>query len=148
MFRDALTRLSDSQALNGAGTVVSTNTIDLGNPTVKNRVGSGTPLVLAFTVMVAADAADGDETYTFEAISSAAANLGTPTIIAQLAIARALLVAGYKFAIEIPSDRPQLRYVGAQYILGGTTPSITISCDVLPRAFVDDFAVYAKGYNN
>ena len=53
MFIDALLMLSDSQALTGTAAVVSANTIDLGNPTVKRDIASGEPMVLVVTVEVA-----------------------------------------------------------------------------------------------
>jgi hypothetical protein len=121
MYVDAQTLLSDAQAL--TATAVSTNTYDTDSAT--NDVGPGEVLVVMFTVDVAADATTGDETYAFNVIESAAANLGSATVLNTRTIARATLVAGYKFALAIPSK--VLRYLGASYTLGGTTPTITVT---------------------
>ena len=87
MFIDALLLVSDAQAI--TADAVSTNTIDLGNPTVKNRIGSGEPMAFAVQIDVAADFTTTDETYAIEVISSAAANLGTPTVLARYTLTAA-----------------------------------------------------------
>lgn len=145
MIVDALLQLSDAQAF--AATAFSTNTIDLGNPTVKNQIGSGEPMVLACQVDVAADHTTGDETYEFETVQSANANLSTPDIIGRIAIPGTTLVAGYKFAVDVSVGFPTKRFLGLQAVLGGTTPSITLTCFLMPRKFVDDWIPYAKGYS-
>jgi hypothetical protein len=146
MFLDSLLTLSDAQALSATG--VSTNTIDLGNPTVKNRIGSGTPMALVVTNDVAADFTTGDETYTIQLISSASANLSTPTVLDSLAITTAAQRAvGARNVIMMPKGLPVQRYIGVNYVLGGTTPSITVTAEIQPASMVDDQTIYAKGYN-
>jgi hypothetical protein len=144
MFVDALGQLSDAQALSATG--FSTNTIDLSNVTPKIDIGIGEPMCIAFAVDVAADTASGDETYTFQFVQSANANLSSPDILAQVAIARATLVAGYKFYLPIPSPLITKRFIGVQYTLGGTTPSITVTAFLQPLSMVQNEKVYAKGY--
>jgi hypothetical protein len=129
MIIDALLLLSDAQAL--TATAYSTNTIDLGAVTPKREVGIGEPLALAITVDVAADVANADETYAFAFVQSANANLSSDDDLAYLAIARATLVAGYKFALAIPAGLITKQYIGAQYTLGGTTPSITVTASII-----------------
>jgi len=147
MFLDALLTLSDAQALSATG--VSTNTIDLGNPSVKNRVGSGTPMALVVTNDVAADFTTTDETYTVQLISSASANLSTPTVLDQVAITTAAQRAvGAQLVILIPKGQPIQRYLGVNYVLGGTTPTITVTAEIIPASMVQDQTIYQKGYSN
>jgi hypothetical protein len=146
MFVDAMLLVSDAQAL--TVTAFSTNTIDLGNPSVKNRIGSGQPMAAAIQVDVAADFTTGDETYIFQVVESANANLSTPTIIAQQPVLAALLKAGAKFAIPIPPGYPRARYLGMQYTLAGTTPTCTVTVEFAPMSMIDsEWTIYAKGYN-
>jgi hypothetical protein len=145
MFMDALLLLSDAQAI--TVDAVSTNTIDLGNPTVKNRIGTGEPLVLAVQVDVAADFTTTDETYAIEIIASASANLSTPTVLARFPLLASQLTVGKKFALPIPGGMPALRYLGVNYDTGGTTPSVTLTASVMPRSMAEaEYTYYAKGY--
>lgn len=129
---DAQCLLSDAQAI--TADAASANTYDTDSAT--NDIGVGEPLVVEFSVDVAADATTGDETYEFQVISSASTNLSSPTILAQRTIAAATLVAGYKFSLEIPGGKTQ-RYLGAYYNVGGTTPTITVTASIKPRSMVD-----------
>ena len=144
MITDALCLLSDAQAL--TATAFSTNTYDCGNTTPKRRLGDGKPLVVAFQVDVAADATTGDETYQFDLVTSANANLSSPTVLESVIIARATLAAGFKFNIFWPQTIPWLRYIGVQYTLGGTTPLLTITAMIQPADMLQMDQVYAKGY--
>lgn len=139
-YVDAQALLSDAQAL--AATGVSTNTYDTLAATTD--LYPGVPLVAEISVDVAADAGNGDETYSFSVISSAAANLGAPTTLNTIAVPRATLVAGYKFYIEIPSKTQ--RYLGLNYTLGGTTPSITVTASIKPRSMAEILKYYPKNY--
>lgn len=119
MITDALLQLSAAQAV--TVTAVSTNTIDLGQA---RDIGSGEHLEIDVTVDQTATAA-GAATVTIQVISSAAANLSSPTIIEQTdAIPIANLAAGRKpIRLEI---NPQVlnalpigqRYLGLQYTIG------------------------------
>lgn len=147
MILDALSLLSDAQAL--AATGVSTNTIDLGNVTPKREVGTGEPLALVVAVDVAADAGTGDETYQFQVIQSANADLSAQDVIVQTdtaLITRATLVAGYTLVLPIPPAFPTKRYLGARYVLGGTTPSITVTSFITALSMVQRFRAYASGF--
>lgn len=147
MFQDALLLLSDAQAFAASG--VSTNTIDFGNTTIKRRVGSGEPLAILVTVDVAADFTTTDETYTLRAISSATANLAAPTVLAQRTISGASeRAAGARFILPIPPGLPLQEFVGLDTVLGGTTPSITITASLMPlRMAEESLLAYAKGYS-
>ena len=140
MITDAFLRLSDAQAL--TTTAVSTNTIDLG---VARDMGAGEELYVYFTVPTALA---GGTSVTFQVITSAAANLGTPTVDATSpAIVTATLVAGYKTAVRI---NPAVfangqRYLGAQYTIVGTYTSGNVTCDIATD--IADFKTYASGFS-
>jgi len=80
-YIDALLSLSDAQALSGAATTASTNTLDNGNVTPKRDIAIGEPLCVAFSVDVAGTTANGNETYQFKLIQSANANLSAPDVL-------------------------------------------------------------------
>lgn len=119
MMTDALLQLSSAQAVTASA--VSTNTIDLGT----NRdLGPGDDLYAVFTVDTTVTAA-GAATVNFQIISSAAANLSSPTVLAQTdAIGKAELTAGRRpIYLEIPASvlaaQPiGQRYLGVQYTVG------------------------------
>lgn len=119
MILDALLQLSSAQAV--TATAVSTNTIDLS----QNRdIGAGTDLYAAIQVDTSATAA-GAATVTFQIITSANANLSSPTVIGQTdAIPKTDLTAGRKpIIIPIPastllSQPIGQRYLGIQYTVG------------------------------
>lgn len=145
MIQDAQTLLSDAQAL--TATAVSTNTYDTG--AAANDIAAGEPLCIIFTIDVAADATTGDETYQFQAIQSANANLSSQDVLVQTDtsfITRATLVAGYKLVLPIPPGLKSKRYLGARYVLAGTTPTATVTAAIVPLNMVDMQKSYAKGY--
>lgn len=139
-YVDAQCLLDDAHAYTASA--VSTNTYDTQSAT--NDIGIGEPLTVEINVDVAADATTGDETYAFNVISSAASNLGTPTVLNTITIPRATLVAGYKFYMDIPSKTQ--RYLGISTTMGGTTPLITITASIKPRKFREDLKYYPKNY--
>lgn len=146
MFIDALLRLSDAQAV--TADAASTNTIDLGNVTPKRKIGSGEPMGVLFAVDVAADFTTEDEAYELQVIQSANADLSSPTIIATLTLTAAQLVAGAMFVLPIPPGFPTARYLGAYYNVGGTTPTVTITADLMPLSMAHaSIEQYAKNYS-
>lgn len=134
--------LSDAQAL--TATAVSTNKYDTGE--TSSKFGSGRPKGIGFFVDVAADTASGDETYTFAVCSDADSALGSPTTHESRAIARATLVAGYKFFIAIPPEADVERYIGANFTLGGTTPSITVTAALMDYEAFTQWKAYPNNY--
>lgn len=119
MITDALLQLSLAQAVTASA--VSTNTIDLG---VKRDLGPGTDLYAIFSVDETATAA-GAAVVNFQIVSSASADLSSPTVLAQTdAIGKAELTAGRQpITLEIPPSvlaaQPiGQRYLGAQYTVG------------------------------
>lgn len=117
---DDFLKLSAAQTVTASA--VSTNTVDLGT---SRDLGPGERLMVQFTVDQTVTAA-GAGTVTFQVISSAAAALTSPTILAQTdAIGKAELTAGRK-PIVVTIDRAALisaqalgqRYIGVQYTIG------------------------------
>lgn len=114
MTTDALLKLSAAQAV--TATAVSTNTIPLGNA---RDLGPGEDIYANITVDEAATAA-GAATVTFEVITSAAADLSSPTVVAATgAIAKADLTVGRDpINISIPPHISQEKgqaYIGLRY---------------------------------
>ena len=155
MILDAETRFSDSQAL--TATAVGTNVVDLSQD---RAIGTGEPMAVVFTVVVAADQTTGDEDYTFDveyasdAAQTTARKLvgrrifesGTPGAPAEDAD---LLVAGFKFAIALPPSTlsSSEQFIGVRYTLAGTTPTITVDADLVPQSFVGMNDIqYANNY--
>ena len=56
-------------------------------------------------------------------VAGAATSLGT--VLSSRAIVATTLVAGYNFSMAVPMDGV-LRYVGVEYVLAGTSPSVTV----------------------
>lgn len=119
MIVDAQNNFSSAQVVTASA--VSTNTIDLGQA---RDIGTGATLYAVITVDSNVTAS-GAGTVTFQVISSAAANLGSPTILGQTdAIGKAELPAGRRpIVIEVPSTvlaaQPiGQRYLGLQYTVG------------------------------
>jgi len=144
MFVDSLLRLSDAQAV--TSDAASTNTIDLGNVTPKRGIGTGEPMEVVLTVDVAADHTTGDETYEFQFIQSANADLSSPDILELRVIAAADLSAGSVHHLPIPKGAITKRYVGVFYNTGGTTPTVTVTADLVPQSFAEARATYAGGF--
>lgn len=146
MLTDANLTLSASQAV--TATAFSTNTIDLG---VARDIGSGEELNVYVNVEVAAAAA-GAATVNFQLVTSANANLSTPTIIGQTdAIPKANLTAGATFSIPIPRswiNKLGQRYFGLQYTVGtGPLTAGTFSAGVIIDAPDSGVKNYPSGFS-
>mgnify|MGYP003642847436 FL=1 len=127
---DARLELSSAQALTASAD--ATNVIDLTQ--TARQVGAGKPLFVHFNVTVAADFSTTDETYAFGVATGASSTLGT--VLVTRTILAATLVAGFNFSIQVPQDG-MLRYLGVEYVLAGTTPSVTVD------AYVSDQEAYS-----
>jgi hypothetical protein len=140
MITDKLLRVSTDQAL--TTTAVSTDTIDL---SIARDMGEGESLYMNFAVTAALT---GGTSVKFEVISSASANLGTPTVIGSTdAIVTADLVTGKNVAVRI---NPQIaskgqRYLGARYTISGTYSAGTVTADVVMN-IQDGQKFYASGF--
>ena len=140
MITDQFLRVSDAQAV--TTTAVSTNTIDL---SVARDVGEGKELLMHFAVTAAMV---GGTSIKFEVISSAAANLSSPTVIGSSdAVVTASLTLGKSIAVVI---NPQIasegqRYLGARYTVSGTYSAGTITADIV-ETIQDGKKFYASGF--
>jgi len=111
MMTDALLQLATAQTVTASA--VSTNAIDLSQV---RDIAPGTPLFAVVTVDEAATAA-GAATVDFQVITSAAANLGTPTIIGSTSpLAKTELTLGRKpIVIPIPAAALLAQPIGQRY---------------------------------
>lgn len=143
MITDALLQLSSAQAVTTSA--VSTNTIDLSQA---RDIGPGEDITIAISVDTTATAA-GAATVNFQLITSAAANLSSPTILVQTdAIPKASLIAGARFNLQIPHQTVQQgtalgqRYLGVQY----TVATGPLTAGAFSATGVFDFADVVKAY--
>ena len=140
MITDKLLRVSEDQAL--TTTAVSTDTIDL---SVARDVGEGTSLYMNFAVT---EALANGTSVKFEVISSAAANLGSPTVIGSTdAILTAALTLGKNVVVSINPDiaGKGQRYLGARYTIAGTFNAGKVTADVV-ETIGDGRKFYASGF--
>jgi len=142
-FRDAQTQICSTQAF--TANAVSENTYDSG--AAGNDITEGEPIGIGIDVTVAADATTGDETYEFQAIQSAAADLGSPDVLALIQPARADLTVGKRLVLPLPPGSKTKRYLGLNFNGGGTTPSITINAFIAPLSFLGGWKAYADGFS-
>lgn len=112
MLTDALLQLASAQVVTASA--VSANTIDLSQA---RDIGPGKSIYAVITVDEAAAAA-GAATVQFQVISSAAANLGTPTVLVQTdAIGKAELTLGRRpIYVEIPASVLAAQPIGQRYL--------------------------------
>ena len=142
-FRDAQTQICSTQAF--TANAVSENTYDSG--AAGNDITEGEPMGLGIDVTVAADATTGDETYEFQAIQSAAADLSSPDVLALIRPARVDLTVGKRLVLPLPPGSKTKRYLGLNVNVGGTTPSITINTFIAPLSFLGGWKAYADGFS-
>lgn len=144
MIMDQQLVLSDKQALT-TGTVVSTNTIDLGQA---RDLGIGDQ-DLELVIIVNA-ALTGGTSVQFAYITSANADLSSPNVIVQTpAIVAASLTAGTEWLrVQIPAlslATQMQRYIGVQYTIVGTFGAGTVTaCVVMDR---QGLIYYPSGLN-
>ena len=112
----------------------------------RNSSSDSRPLVAVMTVGVAAKVSGTTETYQWNVIQSASANLGTPDILASYpftnAQAASLLTAGSVLVFPVPPGSITKRYLGL-YFDGANTPTITVTAWFAPQSMVDRRHDYA-----
>ena len=142
MITDALLVLDSANALiRAAGTYVSTNTIDLG---VARDIGVPQDLTIFFNVDVAFA---GGTQVTIQVITSATANLASPTVIGQSQpILLAALTLGAAFALPVlrQLNSNGQRYFGVQYVSTGTFTTGSISARIVLD--VTNLKYFASGF--
>lgn len=144
MYLDKENLLWDAVALSADAS--STNAFDNGSSTPKVDFGAGEPMLLAIQVDVAADFTTTDETYAFNFIQSANADLSAPDVLVSRTIASTDLAAGAIQYIPIPPKAVTKRYLGLAFDGGGTTPTITVTGWVTSAKMVDARRDYASGF--
>ena len=140
MITDSLLRVSEDQAV--TTTAVSTNTIDLG---VARDVGEGTALYMNFALT---EAFANGTSVVFEVITSASANLGTPTVIgSSTVLATAALTLGKNIVVRLNPDiaGKGQRYLGARYTVAGTMNAGKVTADIV-ETIGDGQKCYASGF--
>ena len=142
-FVDAQTQLCSAQAF--SADAVSENTYDSGAALINTPEGE--PLGIGIHVTVAAKVSGGTETYEFQAIQSAAADLSSPDVLALIRPARVDLTVGKRLVLPLPPGSKTKRYLGLNVNVGGTTPSITINTFIAPLSFLGGWKAYADGFS-
>jgi hypothetical protein len=142
MILDAQTTLSDFQALAASG--ASTNLIDF---TKVRNLGVGEPLALVLTLDVAADATDGNETYTAQLQTDTTAAFGAAVNVGPVITITRGDAAGKKYTILLPNDASFKQFVRLNYTLGGTTPSVTLTAEIVPAFDVQNAdTIFPSGF--
>lgn len=136
MFVDALHLFSDAQAL--AASAVSTNVIPLapihsGN---ERRIGTGEPMAVLITVDVAPDETTGDETYSAQLESDTTDAFGSATSVGGAIAIPRTANAGDQFVGVIPPYAATENFLRLSYTLGGTTPSVTVTAQLIPLSMI------------
>lgn len=122
MYTDAQNRPSNAQSLVGTGTIVSTDSIDL--LTANRNLGRGGPMRMVAHLITALTGATAVRA---EVITSANANLSSPTVVATgPTVAVASATAGAELLDVAMPDTGQ-RYLGVQYVLTGTATGGTVT---------------------
>ena len=140
MITDKLLRVSEDQAV--TSTAVSTNTVDLGTA---RDIGEGTPLYMNFAVT---EAFANGTSITFEVITSASANLSTPTVIgSSTAVVTSALTLGKNVVVRLNPDigGKGQRYLGARYTVAGTMNAGKVTADIV-ETIGDGQKYYASGF--
>ncbi len=144
MMLDAALQVSAAQAL--TGTALSDRSIDLGPAVTSSQPGgSQEPLCFVVQVNVAADHTTGNETYQFDVVQSDNPDLSSADVIASRIIPYSDLDAGSVQYVDLPAKTPTKRYLGMQYTLGGTSPTITVTSFLQPKSGIEAKAMYAAG---
>ena len=140
MITDSLLRVSEDQAI--TTTAFSTDTIDLGTA---RDIGEGTALYMNFCVTTAL--ANGTSVK-FEVVTSANANLSSPTVVGSSdVILTAALTQGKNVVVRINPDiaGKGKRYLGARYTVAGTFNAGKVTADVV-ETIGDGQKYYASGF--
>lgn len=114
-------RLSSSQAL--TATALSTDKKDFGGDF---DMGAGEAACVVVKIEVAADYTSANETYQFDLVTDDNSSFSSPvTLLSTGAINGNLLPVGREIVLPLPNQNEQ--YLAVNYVLGGTTPTVTVS---------------------
>ena len=137
MSVDARLLVSDAQALTASA--VATDSIPL--EVTGLDLALGEPLGFAVHVDVAADFTSANETYQFNIVSATNADGTTgQVVLSEAIVAAADLTAGKRFFLGIPVSRipATATHLTLAYVLGGTTPTVTVTGYLTPQQSFDD----------
>jgi hypothetical protein len=140
MYIDRQNKFSIAQAL--TATAVSTDVIDLG---ADRNIGIGEPMAVVLNVDVAAGGTSPTLVFAIQAddnvgFSSAA------TIASSATLTGAQLVAGAQFVLPVPPDLTTERFIRVNYTVGGTSPTVTVSCQLQPMNMIQNYVSYPDGF--
>ena len=135
MFIDKENEYSDAQALTASA--ASTNVINHG---AAGDLGGGEPMgiLISCDVALAGTSPTLDiklEKDTVEAFSSAEEVISIPQISS--------MAAGDKKVIPVPPMVADQQYSRVYYTLGGTSPTVTLTAQLLPLESIQNFKAYA-----
>jgi hypothetical protein len=137
MFLDRQTRLATAQTLAASGA-----TTDYLDTTQARNLGDGEPMCMVFTMTTAADYVTTDEAYTFAIQCDDNAGFASPTTLESRLYSLANgngagtnLLAGAQVILPFPQGLVE-QYVRGYVTEGGTTPTCTFNCDIVPLSFV------------
>lgn len=140
MQLDALLEFSDAQAL--TVTAVSTNVIPVDSV---QQIGIGRPMTAVVTIGVDADFTTTDETYQFVLQTATDAAFTSPvTVYSSAAINGDELTAGTK--VLVPIGQTNLAFFRMNYVLAGTTPTVTVDAYLAPLEDVSGYVQYPNNY--
>lgn len=137
---DAQNLYSDAQAV--TTTAASTNVIDHG---IDGNLGVGEPMVVVISLDVAADDADGDETYVAALQADSVVGFGSAVEVGSVTITRGD-AAGTRYFIPVPPSETMDRFSRLNFTHGGTSPSATYTARLVPQSFVQNDKYYASGF--
>lgn len=139
MLLDAQLQFSANQALTATG--VSTNTLDI---TKARRIFAGAPFLILVFAIVGADFTTGDETYQIQLQTAVDTAFTSPVTLDTKTVTAAQLALGVRVLMGSSTliDTNVLQYLRLNYVLGGTTPSVTLTAYLLPREFLDMYTTY------
>lgn len=144
MFLDIQNELMSKAAIAGTA-VVSADTFDLGAAGTDPSIGE--LMAGVFTSVVAPAGAPAATSYTFEVITSASANLSSPTVIASASALVADLGVDKRVIVPIPQGSISQRYLGFRVTaVGGTTPTFTVSAHYVPLKEIPAYKPFPKAY--
>lgn len=144
MYMDKENLLCDAQAFTADAN--TTNAFDNGSSTPKIDFGAGEAMCVAIQVDVAADYTTANETYLFNFIQSANADLSSPDILNGRTIVYSDLAAGAIQYLMIPPKSVTKRYLGVAFDGGGTTPTVTATMWITSVKFIDAIRNYPSGF--
>ncbi len=138
MYIDKQLRLSNAQVLTGTSETDSTNTVDF---SVARELSVGNQIAVRFQIDSALSGTS--PTLTIK-IKTSANNTNWTDLVISPTINSA--PAGTVFTFFLPMKNVS-RYLKATYTMGGTSPTCTITADVMPANTIEAWTAYSAGYS-